>query len=108
MAFYKASVTKPQKLKRPLVLSFVGTGEVGCDGGALRKEFFEDALREVNNRLFEGEDNRRIPRKDVSLEFYFEVAGMIFSHSVLQEGAGLLCLSPAIYDYLSNNGESKR
>ena len=33
MAFYKASITKPQKLKRPLVLSFVG-----CDGGALRKE----------------------------------------------------------------------
>ena len=55
-SFYKGAISKPQKLRRPLVVNFVNTGEIGSDAGALRKEFFEDAIREVNDRLFEGED----------------------------------------------------
>ena len=72
-SFYKGAISKPQKLRRPLVVNFVNTGEIGSDAGALRKEFFEDAIREVNDRLFEGEDSRRVPKKDVSLELLFEV-----------------------------------
>lgn len=50
--------------------------------------------------LFEGEDNRRIPRKDFPLELQFEVAGMLVSHSIIQQGPGIPCLSRAVYDYL--------
>ena len=58
-SFYKGAIAKPQKLMRP----FVNTGELGSDAGALKKEFFEYALREVNNQLFEGEDGRRVPKR---------------------------------------------
>ena len=67
-----------------------------------RKEFFEDALREMNNQLFEGEDERRVPKKDVGLELLFEVAGMLLGHSILQGGPAFPCLSASIFDYLSH------
>ena len=70
--------------------------------GPLRKSFFEDALREVNNQLFEGEDGRRVPKKDVGLEILFEVAGMLLGHSILQGGPAFPCLSAPIFDYLSH------
>lgn len=101
MAFYKSGIANPQKLKQLLVVSFVGTGERGCDAGALQKEYFKDALCQANFRLFEGADGRRVPRKDVSLELSFEVAGMLFSQSILQKGCGMPCLSPAVYEYLT-------
>ena len=101
-SFYKGAIVKPDKLRRPLVVNYVNTGESGCDSGALRKEFFEDAIQEANDRLFEGEDNRRVPKKDVSLELVFEMAGMLFGHSIIQEGPGLPCLSPAVFDYLTH------
>ena len=99
LSFYKGAIAKPEKLKKALVINFVN-GEDGCDAGALKKEFFEDSLKEVNNRLFEGEDTRRVPRKDASLESMFEIAGMIFSHSILQEGPAMPCLSPSVFDYM--------
>ena len=101
-SFYKGAIAKPQKLKRSLVVNFVNTGELGSDPAALRKEFFEDALLEVNNQLFEGEDNRRVPKKDVSLEVLFEVAGMLLGHSIVQGGPGFRCLSPAVFEYLTS------
>ena len=99
-SFYKGAIAKPQKLMRPLAVTFVNTGELGSDAGALKKEFFEYALREVNNQLFEGEDGRRVPKKDVGLELLFEVAGMLLGHSIIQGGPGFPCLSPAVFDYL--------
>jgi len=57
-AFYKGGICRPQKLQKVLVIRF--EGEVGANGGALRKEFFEDALKEMNHRLFEGTPDRRI------------------------------------------------
>lgn len=101
-SFYKGAISKPQKLRKSLVVNFVNTGESGSDSGALRKEFFEDSLRAINFRLFEGEDDRRVPKKDVSLELLFEVAGMVVAHSILQEGPGIPCLSPAVFDYLTH------
>ena len=76
------------------------TGEVGSDSGALRKEFFEDGIREVNSRLFEGDDNRRVPKKDLTLETLFEIAGMLVAHSISHEGPGIPCLSPCVFQYL--------
>ena len=93
----------PNKLKHLLIISFTGTGEEGCDAGALRKEFFEDSLREVNERLFEGENNQRIPRKDVSLECSFEVAGILLAHSLIHGGPGMPCLSSSLFDYLATS-----
>ena len=100
-SFYKGAIAKPQKLKRPLAVNFVNTGEHGSDAGALKKEFFEDALREVNNQLFEGEDELRVPKKDLGLELLFEVAGMLLGHSIIQDGPAFPCLSVPIFDYVS-------
>lgn len=100
VAFYKGGRGNLSKLKQSLVVNFVNTGECGADCGALRKEFFEDALQEANERLFEGEVNSRIPMKDASLELQLEVAGMLIGHSLLQGGPGMPCLSPAVFQYL--------
>ena len=100
MSFYKGAISKPQKLHSSFSVTFTNPGEVGSDAGALRKEFFEDAIMEVISRLFEGEETRKIPKKDISLEMLFEVAGMLVGHSVLNSGPGLPCLSPVIFDYL--------
>lgn len=99
-AFYKAARIRPQKLRKQLVIQFSQTGEIGADAGALRKEFFEDAVHEVNLRLFEGRDGHRIPIKAFSNESMLEIAGVILAHSVLQEGPGLPCLSEAVFSYL--------
>ena len=82
VAFYKGAAILPQKLKKQLVVQFNDTGEIGADGGALRKEFFEDVLKEANARLFEGEDRNRVPKKDCNLEYLFTMAGMLVAHSV--------------------------
>ena len=37
------------------------------------------------------------------MELLYEVAGMLICHSILQEGPGLPCLSPATFDYISNS-----
>lgn len=100
VAFYKGARGNLSKLKQSLVVNFVNTGECGADCGALRKEFIEDALQDVNERLFEGEGESRIPMKDASLELQLEVAGMLIAHSLLQGGPGMPCLSPAVFQYL--------
>ena len=84
MTFYKNALAKPKKVKRELIVEFIGTGEVGVDAGALKKEFFQATLNEVNERLFEGEPSRRVVKKDWGLEMLYEVAGP----------------SPSMYDYL--------
>lgn len=101
VSFYKGALVRKEKLKKQLVVSFTETGEVGADSRALRKEFFEDALKEANRRLFDGEDDNHIPKKDYTLKVLFELAGMLVAHSVLQEGPGLPCLSEAIYDFIT-------
>ena len=98
MAFYKAAKSKPSKLRRELVVDFVG--EVGVDAGALKKEFYEAVIVQANQRLFEGEEDRRVPKKDWGLELMFEMCGMLVGHSILQEGPGLPCLSPCMFDYM--------
>ena len=101
-SFYKGAIARPQKLKRLLVVNFIDSGELGSDAGALRKEFFEDALQQVNGQLFEGEDDRRVSKKDIGLELLFEVARMVVGHSILQDGPALPCLSAAVFDYLTH------
>ncbi len=107
LSFYKGALRRSEKVKMCLAVTFVNSGEEGSDAGALRKEFFEDSLREVNARLLEGEDTMRIPKKDVSLEIMFEVAGVMFVHSILQEGPALPCLSSTVFEYLAHGDISR-
>ena len=100
-SFYKGAMVRPEKLTRQLVVSFTETGEIGADSGALRNEFFEEALKQANARLFEGEEYARVPKKDYTLQVLFELAGMLVAQSVLQGGPGIPCLSEAIFDYIS-------
>ena len=98
VTFYKGAKIRPNKLHKGLVIHF--SGEAGADAGALRREFFEDALNEADNRLFEGEINNRVPKKDFRLQMEFEIAGMLLGHSILQDGPSMACLSDSIYHYL--------
>lgn len=71
MAFYKGALVRKEKLTKQLVMSFTETGELVADSGSLRNEFFEDALKETNQRLFDGEDDNCIPKKDYTLKVNF-------------------------------------
>jgi len=100
LGFYKGAMLKPHKLHEELVVQFISTGEVGADSGASRRE---DALVEANSRLFEGDDNRRIIKKDYGLEFVCEIGGMLVAHSIMQEGPAFACLSQCMFQYISND-----
>ena len=101
ICFYKNAKNKPSKLRKELVVDFSASGEVGADSGALRREFFEDSIRQANVRLFEGEQDRRIVKKDWGLELLYEVTGMLVAHSVLQGGVGIPLLSSSMFEYMS-------
>ena len=94
MSFYKSCIDKPEKLTKELVIHFVN--ESGADTGALRREFFEEALAEANYRLLEGDDNKRMIKKDWSMGSVYRMLGTLVAHSILQNGPGLWCLSPVI------------
>ena len=101
--FYKATKNSPEKLGRNLVV--VLEEEEGIDAGALRGYFFERLLQEINERLFEGSVFRRVPKKDSELLCYFELAGRMIAHSVLQGGPSLDCLCPAVVATVLSCGE---
>lgn len=65
LGFYKGAVKNEDKLIKELVIQF--SGEAGADAGALHRELFEDAIKEANRRLFDGEDDCRIPKKEWNL-----------------------------------------
>jgi hypothetical protein len=54
----------------------------------------------VDERLFEGNNFRRLPKKDGGMEQLFEIGGMMVAHSVVQGGPSLSCINPAIYHYM--------
>ncbi len=97
-AFYKSTLHDPDKLKKRL--SVVFEHEPGVDAGSVGAEFFELLLREVNLKLFEGGDRRRLPKRDWGSELEYEIAGTIVSHSVLHAGPGFPCLSPSAYAFI--------
>ena len=102
--FYKATKNSPEKLGRNLVV--VLEEEEGIDAGALRGYFFEQ-LKEINECLLEGSIFRRVP-KDSELLCYFELAGRMIAHSVLQGGPSLDCLCPAVVATLLSCGGLKK
>ena len=98
MSFYKNSCHRPERLRHELCIEFIG--EEGIDAGALRCEFFEQVLKELDQKLFEGNPQRRVPKKDEGLEHTFKIAGIIIAHSILQGGPAFPCLCPPVYSYL--------
>ena len=86
MSFYKSSLSKSYKIRRELVIDFQRTGEVGADSGSLRKEFFEGAIEQANARLLEGEDERRVLKKDWGMELEYESFGTLVAHSTFKKG----------------------
>ncbi len=66
---------RSEKVKMCLAVTFVNSGEEGSDAGALRKEFFEDSLREVNAR------HNADSKEGCIFGEVFEMAGVIFAHS---------------------------
>ena len=97
LGFYKTMIHTPERLKFELRIEF--NNEEGIDAGALQRELL---LKELNTYMFEGAENRRIPKKDSSLQQMFEVARIMMAHSMLQGGPGFPCLCPSIYNYLLN------
>lgn len=63
--------------------------------------FLKIHIFEANICLFEGEDDRRIIKKDWGLEVVCEIFGMVVAHSIMQEGPGFPCLSPCMFQYLA-------
>ena len=107
VSFYKELKTNEGRLHRDLTVEF--DGEEGSDAGALKITFFELMMRSVNTELFEGKDEKRIPKKDWGLEGAMEMAGMMVGHSIMCGGPGFNCLHPAYYSMLhidSTNPES--
>ena len=93
--FYKRAIYSPSLLKQGLMIEF--SGEEGADGGALRLEFFEKILQEVNDAWFEGNEERRIPRCHWGAEVELEMAGTMVAHSLLLGGPGFPCIHPAVF-----------
>ena len=107
VSFYKELKPNEGRPHRDLTVEF--DGEEGSDAGALKITFFELMMRSVNTELFEGKDEKRIPKKDWGLEGAMEIAGMMVGHSIMCGGPGFNCLHPAYYSMLhtgSTNPES--
>ena len=96
--FYKCAKVNPEKLRCQLYVEYVG--QRGLDAGAIRGDFLEKVMAQLDLNLFEGNPARRFPVKDRELEPLFEIAGMIQAHSVIQGGPSLSNLHPVVYAYL--------
>ena len=99
LAFYKKAQVDTSKLWQDLTVCF--SGEEGLDGGAIKIEFFELLLKEINLRLFEGQEIARLPVRDSSKALLLKLAGVAISHSIIQGGPAFSCLSLAVYAYLA-------
>lgn len=98
LALYKGAKHDPSILKKSVIVEF--SGEEGVDAGALRNDFYEEALRQADIKFFEGQPGRRVPRCHWGSEESLEIVGCMIAHSLLQRGPGLPCLHPGLVHYL--------
>lgn len=96
--FYKTTKVKEKRLRGRVCIEYVD--DDGVDAGALRGDFFEKLMTALNEKLFEGDDFRKLPKKDGGMEQLFEIGGMMVAHSVIQGGPSLSCINPALYHYM--------
>ena len=76
LLFYKKTMYDPEKLEKYLMLRF--EGEDGIDGGAIRKESFTLALKEMKQRLFEGNEGHVFLVKDSIKSILFKIADALW------------------------------
>ncbi len=99
LGFYKKALTDKSRLLKSLCVMF--KGEDGFDAGAVKVDFFEMLLKEVQMRLFEGSDTAKIPVRDSSKSYLLKLAGIAISHSIIQHGPAFGVLTPALYYYIA-------
>lgn len=97
LVLYKS--TPKEHLYRQLNVMFEGL-EDAMDAGALRLEFFGDLLRSINNTLFVGKPDHRVPLYSWENIYLMKMAGIMVSHSILQNGPGMPCLVPYVYEFI--------
>ena len=103
LIFYKS--TPKDHLHRGLNVMFEGF-EDAVDAGALWLEL-GDLLRAIDKNLFEGKQDRRVPVYSWENVYLIKMAGIMVAHSLLQNGPGMPCLAPYVYDFLVY-GEKER
>ncbi len=97
--FYKRAMGDKSCLTKELMVRF--EDEPGIDARALKREFFDLALKEIKLRLLEGPEDSLLPIKDSSKGLFFWIAGAVVVHSVIQGCAtGIQFLAPCVYSYL--------
>lgn len=101
LSFYKKALYDKEKLWQSLSIIF--KEEEGLDAGAMRAEFFELLLKEIQLRLFEGPQESQLPVRESSKAFLLKLAGVAISHSIIQRGPAFSSLSPAIYLHLARS-----
>lgn len=99
--------TPKEHLYRQLNVMFEGL-EDAVDAGALRLEFFGDLLRSINNTLFEGKPDHRVPLYSWENIYLMKMAGIMVSHSILQNGPGMPSLAPYVYEFIIWGGQGTR
>ena len=52
-------------------------------------------------RLLEGDDEMRILKKDWGMCMEYKCFGMLVAQSLLQEGPGIPCLCPSMFEFIS-------
>ncbi|CAB4028644.1 E3 ubiquitin- ligase pub2, partial [Paramuricea clavata] len=72
LTFYKKALLDKTKLWQDLTIIF--KGEEGLDAGTIRTEFFEILLREINFRLFEGQELSQLPVRDSNKAMLLKLA----------------------------------
>lgn len=102
LTFYKQCMGNVSKLHRNLVVCF--EGEDGVDAGAIKAEFFNCLIEEMDKRFFEGRLHSRVPKKSWGNSHHV-IAGMIIGHSLLQSGPAYPILAPSVYNYLCSASE---
>ena len=95
LTFYKDIKNDLSKLRQDINIEF--EQEEGSDAGAIKITFFEMLLRAINLELFEGREEKRVPKKDWGLDGVMEIAGIMVGHSILCGGPSFNCLLPAHY-----------
>ena len=98
LAFYKKALSEKTLLLKDLIIVFKGEEDLGA--GAMKVEYFELLLTEIQQRLFEGTESSKLPVRDSTNGFLLKLAGAIISHSILPGGPAFLFVSPAIYHQL--------
>uniref|UniRef100_A0A3B1J5C8 HECT domain-containing protein n=1 Tax=Astyanax mexicanus TaxID=7994 RepID=A0A3B1J5C8_ASTMX len=79
-------------------------GEAGVDTGALRKEFLTEMVAGIEDRFFEGTQNKKSPRYSLT-DFdngMYRTVGEILAVSLAQGGPAPTFFSPWSYYYLCN------